>query len=259
VRRQDVERTELLARTLTASDRDRRAIAADVHDGPVQELAGVAYALSALRPTVPSAAQGATDRLIGSVKEGVAALRTLMVDLYPPDLSASAMPAALEDLARRMSTATLTVHSEATAVPDLDSPGAAVLYRTAKEALAVVPRPATSAWLSYEPASMGGAPAALLRVSHDGPPASVHPTGARSDDLEGLDLMRRELVDLGGSLTVTDHDGSGAVVTALVPVGATPHSGGPPPPHRGLRRRIRDRKTVLAPLPRQPPEPSRTQ
>ena len=42
-----------MARSLTASDRERRAIAGDVHDGPVQDLAGVSYALAALRPSVP--------------------------------------------------------------------------------------------------------------------------------------------------------------------------------------------------------------
>jgi signal transduction histidine kinase len=258
VRRQDVEQTEVLARTLTASDRERRAIAADVHDGPVQDLAGVGYALSALRLAVPSLAQGTTDRLIGSVREAVAGLRTLMVDLYPPDLSASAMPAALGDLARWLSTPAFAVHLDATAVPQLSSWRAAVLYRTAKEALAVVPRPvAAHAWLSYGPVTMDGAPAALLRVSHDGPPASVHPTGTRVDDLEGLDLMRRELVHLGGSLTMADRGAPGAVVTAVVPV-ATPDSGGPPPPHRGLRSGVRMRETLLSRVRRKQPEPSRT-
>jgi two-component system NarL family sensor kinase len=83
VRRQDAERTELLGRNLTASDRERRAIAADVHDGPVQDLAAVAYALSALRPGLPPAAQRTADDLTADVRETVGGLRTLMADLYP--------------------------------------------------------------------------------------------------------------------------------------------------------------------------------
>jgi signal transduction histidine kinase len=83
VRRQDAERTDLLARSLAASDRERRAIAADVHDGPVQDLAGVAYALGALRSGLPQDAQRAADRLTADVRETVGGLRTLMAELYP--------------------------------------------------------------------------------------------------------------------------------------------------------------------------------
>jgi signal transduction histidine kinase len=83
VRRQDAERTDLLARSLAASDRERRAIAADVHDGPVQDLAGVAYALGALRSGLPQDAQRAADGLSADVRETVSGLRTLMAELYP--------------------------------------------------------------------------------------------------------------------------------------------------------------------------------
>ena len=54
VRRQEAERTALVQRNIEASDRERRAIAADVHDGPVQDLAGVSYALSALLLHLPA-------------------------------------------------------------------------------------------------------------------------------------------------------------------------------------------------------------
>lgn len=83
VRRQDTERTDLLARSLAASDRERRAIAADVHDGPVQDLAGVAYALGALRSGLSPDAQRAADGLTADVRETVGGLRTLMAELYP--------------------------------------------------------------------------------------------------------------------------------------------------------------------------------
>ena len=44
-------------REVSASDRERRAIADDVHDGPVQDLAGVSYALSALKASLPPGRQ----------------------------------------------------------------------------------------------------------------------------------------------------------------------------------------------------------
>ena len=53
------EREALLQRALDASEVERRQIASDLHDGVVQDLAGVAYSLSAsARP----AADGADGR-----------------------------------------------------------------------------------------------------------------------------------------------------------------------------------------------------
>ena len=63
------EREGLLQRALDASEVERRQIASDLHDGVVQDLAGVAYALSASararrrgRPTASSSSSRADDR-----------------------------------------------------------------------------------------------------------------------------------------------------------------------------------------------------
>ena len=47
LRQRSAERELLLHQALEASDVERRHIASDLHDGVVQDLAGVAYALSA--------------------------------------------------------------------------------------------------------------------------------------------------------------------------------------------------------------------
>jgi len=46
LRRAHAEREALLLRALNASDTERRVIAADLHDGVVQDLAGTSYALA---------------------------------------------------------------------------------------------------------------------------------------------------------------------------------------------------------------------
>jgi signal transduction histidine kinase len=53
VQRAQKERVELLQRAVEASERERRRIAADLHDGVVQNLAGVSYSLSAAASTTP--------------------------------------------------------------------------------------------------------------------------------------------------------------------------------------------------------------
>ena len=53
VQRAQRERMELLQRAVDASDRERRRIAADLHDGVVQDLAGVSYSLAAASSIAP--------------------------------------------------------------------------------------------------------------------------------------------------------------------------------------------------------------
>jgi two-component system, NarL family, sensor kinase len=219
VRRQETERAELLRRGLSASERDRRAIAGDVHDGPVQDLAGVSYGLSALRHKVPEENQANVDRMVGAVRRAVQSLRQLMVDLYPPDLTGPGLVASLEDLADRLRDEGLTVAVHATEMPELAPESAAMVYRTAKEALTNVSRhaQAKNVWLTLSPIEQYGVPAAMLTISDDG--VGFPPTGTnrRSEGHLGLRLAVDRVRDLGGEMELSDRSGGGACVTAVIP------------------------------------------
>jgi two-component system, NarL family, sensor kinase len=224
VRRQETERAELMARSLTASERDRRALAADVHDGPVQDLAGVSYALSALRTSVPEDRRAGVDRLVGAVRNAVHSLRVLMVDLYPPDLRGPGLASALEDLAEPLRGEGLTVEVNAPAVPELSSDSAAVIYRTAKELLANVGRHAAAAnvWVDVEPVEHGQAPAIRLTISDDGVGFPASGTDKRSEGHLGLSLVADRVRDVGGILDLHERTGGGASVTAVIPTRFVP-------------------------------------
>ena len=99
LRRTQEEREMLLVRAVEASADERRRIAADLHDGVVQDLAGISYSLSAaakvettpaLRTTLQDAADGTRDAM--------RALRSLLVEIHPPNLHASGLETALTDL-----------------------------------------------------------------------------------------------------------------------------------------------------------------
>jgi signal transduction histidine kinase len=221
VRRQETERAELMVRILTDSERDRRSIAADMHDGPVQDLAGVSYALSALRSSVPEDRQATVDRMATAVRHAVQSLRRLMVDLYPPDLRGSGFAVALDDLVTPLREAGLAVDVHTTPVPELSPDSAAVIYRTAKEALTNAGRHAAAAhvWVSVEPVQHDGAPAIRLSITDDG--VGFPPTGTdrhREGHL-GLRLVADRVLDLGGTLELTERPGGGASMTAVIPAG----------------------------------------
>ena len=99
------EREALLEHALDASQTERRLIAADLHDGVVQDLLGVSYSLAADAARVngsdPEAGaalrEGATQ-----TRETVSALRALLIDIYPPSLQSAGLAAALGDLATHL-------------------------------------------------------------------------------------------------------------------------------------------------------------
>ena len=152
VRRHDSERAKLMELTITASERERRVIAADVHDGPVQDLAGISYALSALRSSVPADRQDTVDRLVGAVRNALQSLRRLMTDIYPPDLSGPGLAAAIEDLVEPLRAQGVAVSLDVQPPPELSPDAAAAIYRTAKEALLNVANHAEAqqVWVSLE-------------------------------------------------------------------------------------------------------------
>jgi len=219
VRRQETERAELLRRGLTASERDRRAIAGDVHDGPVQDLAGVSYGLSALRSKVPEENQANVDRMVGAIRRAVQSLRQLMVDLYPPDLTGPGLRAALDDLAERLRDEGLTATVHVTEMPELRPESAAMVYRTAKEALTNVSHhaQAKNVWVTLSPIEHNGAPAAKLKISDDGVGFPLTGTDRLSEGHLGLRLAVDRVRDLGGVMELSDRPGGGACVTAVIP------------------------------------------
>ncbi|MGY1772507.1 sensor histidine kinase [Blastococcus sp. SYSU D00813] len=220
-RRAESERIAAMARSLAASDRERRAIAGDVHDGPVQDLAGVSYALSALRSAVPEERRPTVDRLTATVRHAVASLRRLMVDIYPPDLSGPGLATALDDLAQRLRESGTEVTVTADPLPDLPPEYVAVLYRTAKEALVNVSRHAEAghAWVTLTRTDSGDGPTLLLTVADDGVGLDTGSAAAASGNGHlGLRLVRERLVALDGDVRVEAGADGGTVLTAVLPI-----------------------------------------
>jgi signal transduction histidine kinase len=231
VRRHEVERADLLARSYTASERERRALAGDVHDGPVQELAGVSYALSALRSGVAPDRRVTVDRLASCVREAVSSLRRLMVDLYPPDLSGSGLTLAVDDLADRLRAQGVTVFLSTEPLPSLAPEVAAVVYRSAKEALVNAEKHAspTRVWVDLASVAVGRTSAIRLQVSDDGVGLAGR-SAARDDEGHfGLRLLRDRAEELGGTAAISERPGGGTSVQVVVPAFGRASSSPPAP------------------------------
>jgi two-component system, NarL family, sensor kinase len=136
------ERERLLRRAVDASELERRRIAADLHDGVVQDLVGVSYTLSAEADRLENG-----DRPAAALRAGAAqardsgrALRTLLVDIYPPSLHQAGLAATLGDLADTLSARGLATELHADDAPELPPDTEALLFRCAQEGCATPPR-----------------------------------------------------------------------------------------------------------------------
>lgn len=121
VQRQQRDRERLLRHAVEASDAERRRIAGELHDGVVQELTGLNYALDAMRlgnPTEGQRAQLIADSAAG-LRSSIGSLRSLLVDIYPPNLAEEGLASALAELAAGLERAGIAVRLETEGAEDL--------------------------------------------------------------------------------------------------------------------------------------------
>ena len=110
IRRSQTEREHLLRHAIEASDNERRRIASDLHDGVVQDLTGVTLSLaaasrrrsSAVTPLTAPTDQVVLDDAASKLRESIGSLRSLLVEIYPPNLHESGVEVALSDLLARL-------------------------------------------------------------------------------------------------------------------------------------------------------------
>jgi signal transduction histidine kinase len=219
-------RKRLLDRTVQAREEERIRLAAELHDGPIQRLTGVAYTAELSRWRLARADLAGGQQLLESLEDDirgeVAALRQVMVQLRPPALDEWGLSAALTDYARAFEQQTgITCSVEVILPGRLARAHETVLYRVAQEALTNVAKHAKArrAWVALR-ISQGQV---RLQVGDDGTGfATTHPTDPIGDHLGlnhfGLASMRQQLEMAGGSWQVHSRPGQGTTVTATLPL-----------------------------------------
>jgi signal transduction histidine kinase len=216
----EAERRRLLERTVEATEEERRRIAIELHDGPIQHLAAIVFRLEGLRASlvrgdipeeaVPTIA-ATQDELRGEVVD----LRTMITQLRPPVLDQLGLEDALHDHldgVRQDSGLEVSIHMDLSErlEPDLET----VLYRVSQEALANIVKHAGAAhvWVSLGE----GGDAVTLEIRDDGvgfrPEES--PTLVQEGHL-GLIAMRERVETIGGTWELQSAPGEGTVVRAV--------------------------------------------
>jgi len=228
LRREHAQREALLASAVAASERERRQIAADLHDGVVQDLAGVAFGLAPAADAAQrrgddaeaAALRDAGDRL----RQGVRDLRTLLVEIHPPNLASAGLDAALSDLLSPLEAAGAQTRLEVDpqALPrerERAGEGAAMtlIYRVAREAVRNAREHGRAQAVSI---ALGCAAPGVARlvVRDDGRGfAPADRTRAEAAGHVGLRLLEELAVQAGGSLMIDSAPDAGTTVTLEVP------------------------------------------
>jgi two-component system, NarL family, sensor kinase len=214
------DRERLLRRAVEASAAERRRIASDLHDGVVQDFAGLSMSLAAAadRAATANAPEAAAALRTGAdrTRHGMRQLRTLLVEIYPPNLHTAGLEPALSDLLAPFASRGLTSSLDVEPGLETDPATDAIVFRTAQEALRNVQAHAQAATVDVRLGRGDGA--LVLTVRDDG-------RGFRHEDLDrsggeghmGLPLLAALAEEAGGRLRVDSEPGAGTIVRLEVP------------------------------------------
>jgi two-component system NarL family sensor kinase len=220
LRQRQREREALLLKMLDASDAERRRIASDLHDGVVQDLAGVAYSLAgaARQSELPTSTSRDLATSAAEVRDSIKALRSLLVDIYPPNLEEEGLASALSDLLARADArgVSATLDTEGLAEPP-SGRATALLYRAVQEALRNVLAHARAQHVFVRVATTHDR--AVVEVEDDG---VGFDTTVVATSFEGGHIGLRGLTDLikdaGGAVDVRSKPGEGTTLHVEVPL-----------------------------------------
>ncbi len=217
LRAAQIQRERLLRHAIQSSEAERRRIASDLHDGVVQELTGVSLSLAAGSYSdsadAPRMAQ-ASSSLRGSIKS----LRSLLVEIYPPNLHEEGLEFALGDLLGGVSNRGIAVKLDVDlGKAQLSADTAGLMYRSAQEALRNVVTHSGAGHVRLVARVTGNE--ACVTVDDDGrgfTPGQID--GKTGDGHFGLRALAGLIADAGGKLAVLSAPGAGTRVEVRLPL-----------------------------------------
>ncbi len=211
------ERLRLLARTVEVSEQERRRIAADLHDGPVQKITATAYTLDLLANRLARGERDVED-LARKVRDELASeltsLRRMFSELLPPILDERGVGAAISaGAAELLPPETFSVHDRTGAVRFAHDVETAA-HRIAREALINVQKHARATHVDIELDRVGDH--LQLTITDDGVGFDPQAPNGGSNHI-GLESMRERAESLTGELHIQSSPTTGTRVQATLP------------------------------------------
>ena len=207
-------RERLLGRALDAETAERRRMAADLHDGPVQDVAGLALTLGA-DPATREAAAG--------LRNAVSSLRSSMSAIRPTAPERDGLAAALDEVCARARSAGLATTVHVPDVVDASPTALRAVVRFVREAVAntVTHAGASVVDVQVSVVDRDRAGHLVVTVTDDGTGFDpVRATGEPRPGHLGTTLLREIAEDTGGSLELETAPGAGTTWRLTLPTDA---------------------------------------
>jgi two-component system, NarL family, sensor kinase len=221
LQRSSRDRAALLQRAIDSSETERWRIAGDLHDGPVQNLTAVSLTLgsAAMRLSDPKRETPSHDELVSVMqtasdesRTAIRELRTMIMEIAPPDLDRGGLEGALTRLVGVAETHGLAARFEANASAEgRPYEDVGLVYRTAQESVRNVVKHARATTVTLRLSREEGR--FTLEVVDDG-------CGFSPDDLRrrqqhghvGLSLLQERVAEAGATIAIVSDPGQGTTI-----------------------------------------------
>jgi two-component system, NarL family, sensor kinase len=227
VARYERERQAMIRLAVEASSAERRRVAGELHDGVIQDLAGVGYALTALDAQIAGLSTSGSAPPVGPLRatlrtaqrlvhDDVLALRELTGMQYAADSGAADPAAALRVIVDGVREEGTPVEMVVEELPPLPAAHRAALIRVGREALRNAAKHAPGANVTL---TLGtDEDTVFVQVSDDGPGFDPASALGPVDGHIGLALLTDAAEGVGGRLDLRSRPGKGTTVRLNVPV-----------------------------------------
>jgi PAS domain S-box-containing protein len=217
LRRTIQQRRELAVRLEGAQEAERRRIAADIHDDPIQVMSAVDLRLQMLAAHPGKVTVQELDELHETVQLSIERLRSLLFELRPPSLDREGLLVAIREYVEYSSTAagwTVAVDDRLDAEPPDDI--RSTLYRIVQEAVTNARKHANASRIEVAVASVGDG--VLVKVVDDGRGSDAEELERRRPGHLGLETIRERAELAGGWSRVNSVIGEGTSVECWLPI-----------------------------------------
>jgi PAS domain S-box-containing protein len=217
----DLDRRALLDHIIRAQEEERRRIAAGIHDDTIQVLSAANLRIQQLRVRLNSPEDiDILDKLEKTLRMALSHLRKLIFDLRPMSLEHGGLSAALRAVLEDMrSDLGLSYRLDNRCAVEMAPTVSALVYRTAREALANVRKHAMAKTVHVRLDDVGGG--CLARIVDDGVGYDPAVIEQRPGHI-GLSLIRERAELAGGWCRIESTPGGGTTVEFWVPYRRVP-------------------------------------
>jgi signal transduction histidine kinase len=215
----DEQRRRLLARLVHAEEDERKRIAGDIHDDPIQKIVATSMRLQLLRHQLSDPEQlEVLDKLLSTVRSSIESLRHLIFELRPHALDEDGLGPALQDYLESIE-ADFEFELEQRIEMEPPAELRVLMYRVAQEAITNIRKHARAQRVHVLLTEQDGG--FLVRITDDGVGFTAPDTMQSARGHLGVSAMRERVEMAGGWCRLRSLPGDGTTVEFWVPVVAS--------------------------------------